>query len=181
MLFATIGPISFIPLNVSKSAFAKFSKDLNFFAKTFAAFVPTCLIPSAVISLYNSLFLLFSIAFVRFSANFLPFFLSDAISSKLSLYISAILLIKSLFISWSIMFSPRPSMFIASLDTKCTKFLYSLAGHSIPVHLIAASPSSLTVGAPQTGHTEGISKSFSSPVLLFLITSTISGITSPAF
>ena len=79
------------------------------------------------------------------------------------------------------MLSPSPSMFIASLDTKCTKFLYSFAGHSIPVHLIAASPSSLIAGAPQIGHTVGISKSFSSPVLFSFFTSTISGITSPAF
>ena len=79
------------------------------------------------------------------------------------------------------MLSPNPSIFIASLDTKCTRFLNSFAGHSIPVHLIAASPSSLIAGAPHTGQVFGISKSFSFPVLLSFFTSTISGITSPAF
>ena len=80
-----------------------------------------------------------------------------------------------------IIFSPNPSMFIASLDTKCTRFLNSFAGHSIPVHLTAASPSSLIASAPHTGHTRGISKSFSFPVLFSFTTFDISGITSPAF
>ena len=79
------------------------------------------------------------------------------------------------------MFSPKPSIFMASLETKCTKFLNSFAGHSIPVQRIAASPSSLTVFAPHTGHCFGISNSFSFPVLFSFFTSTISGITSPAF
>ena len=79
------------------------------------------------------------------------------------------------------MLSPKPSIFIASRDTKCTKFLYSFAGHSTPVHLSADSPSSLSVFAPHTGQTSGILNSFSSPVLSSFMTLTISGITSPAF
>ena len=50
-----------------------------------------------------------------------------------------------------------------------------------PLHLNTASPSSLTASPPQTGHTVGISKGFSSPVLFSFITSITSGITSPAF
>ena len=157
------------------------SKVLNFFASTFDAFPPICIIPNAVINLYKSFCLLFSIAFIKFVANFVPFFFNVATSSNVKLYISATFEISFLSISWSIIFSPKPSIFIASRDTKCTKFLYSFAGHSVPVHLTADSPSSLTVFAPHTGHISGILNSFSVPSLSSFITFTISGITSPAF
>ncbi len=49
------------------------------------------------------------------------------------------------------------------------------------VHLKAASPSSLTASAPQTGHFEGILKTTSLPSLFSFTTSTTSGIISPAF
>ena len=68
------------------------------------------------------------------------------------------LLINCLSNNCSIIASPKPSIFIASLDAKWTMFLKVLAGHSIPIHLVAASPSSLTTSAPQTGHTFGILK-----------------------
>ena len=154
---------------------------LYFFANSFDAFPPTCLIPKAVSNLYKSFCLLLFILSTKFCANFLPFFFSDAISSNFNSYISDIFLINSLSSNCCIIFSPNPSMFIASLDTKCTKFLNNFAGHSIPVHLIAASPSSLIASAPHTGHIFGISNSFSFPVLFSFNTFTISGITSPAF
>ena len=120
-------------------------------------------------------------ASIKFWVNFCPFFFNVAISSNLRKYISAILLIKFLFINCSIILSPRPSIFIHSLETKCIIFLTSFAGHSIPIHLLTASPSSRITGAPHTGQTFGISKTFSVPSLFFFFTSRISGITSPAF
>ena len=102
-------------------------------------------------------------------------------SSNVKLYISGIFEIKPLFINSSIIASPKPFISIASFDAKWIMLLYSLAGHSIPIHLNTASPSSLTASPPQTGHTVGISKGFSSPVLFSFITSITSGITSPAF
>ena len=84
----------------------------------FASFTPTCLIPSAFTSLYKSLCLLSSIASIRFCANFLPFFFNDATSSNVNLYMSVMLLISPLFISSSIIASPRPFMSIASLEAK---------------------------------------------------------------
>ena len=154
---------------------------IYFLANIFDAFAPTCLIPSAVINLYKSFCLLAFILSIRFCANFFPFFFNDATSSNSNSYMSAILLISSLSSSCPIIFSPSPSMFMASLDTKCTKFLNNFAGHSIPVQRIATSPSSLTASAPHTGHVFGISKSCSFPVLFSSTTFTISGITSPAF
>ncbi len=52
------------------------------FAKILAAFVPTCLIPNAVINLYKSFCLLAFMLSIKFCANFLPFFFNDAISSN---------------------------------------------------------------------------------------------------
>ena len=68
--------------------------------------------------LYKSLFFFFFIAFIRFCANFLPFFFKDATSSIVNLYISAILDISFLSISSPIIASPRPSISIASFDAK---------------------------------------------------------------
>ena len=111
----------------------------------------------------------------------MPFFFNDAISSNFKSYISAIFEIIFFSSNIPIIFSPSPSIFIASLDTKCTKFLYNFAGHSIPVHLTADSPSSLTVSAPHTGQFVGMTNSFSVPSLFSTTARTISGITSPAF
>ena len=72
-------------------------------------------------------------------------------------------------------------MSIASLDAKWIIPLLICAGQDIFIHLTAASPSSLTVGSPQTGHSSGILNSISSPVLFSFITSTTCGIISPAF
>ena len=91
------------------------------------------------------------------------------------------LLISFLSISCSIILSPSPSIFIQSLETKCIIFLINLAGHSIPIHLLTASPSSRITGAPHTGQTLGISNISSVPFLFSFFTSKISGITSPAF
>ena len=181
MLFAITSPMSFISLSSSNVAFAKLSIVLYFLANIFDALPPTCLMPNAVINLYKSFSLLALILSIKFCANFFPFFFSDAMSSNFNSYISDMLWINSLSNNCWIIFSPSPSIFIASLDTKWTKFLNNFAGHSIPVHLTAASPSSLTASAPHTGHTLGILKSFSSPVLFSSTTFTISGITSPAF
>ena len=84
ILFAITSPMSFISCSSSNFASASACNVLYFLASSLDAFPPTCLIPNAVISLYKSFCLLFSILFFRFCANFFPFFLSDAISSKLS-------------------------------------------------------------------------------------------------
>ena len=146
-----------------------------------ADFTPTCLIPSEFITLYKSLVLLSSIAFIKFCANFLPFFFNDLKSSTVNLYMSAMFDISFLSINSPIIASPSPSMFIASLEAKWIILLYSLAGHSTPIHLTTASPSSLTASAPQTGQVLGISNFFSVPSRFLLFTPTTSGITSPAF
>ena len=111
----------------------------------------------------------------------MPFFFNDATSSNVKLYISGIFEISFLFINSSIIASPNPFISIASFEAKCIMLLYNFAGHSIPMHLNTASPSSLTASAPHTGHTVGISKGISSPVLFSFTTSITSGITSPAF
>ena len=94
---------------------------------------------------------------------------------------SAIFFIKPLSTNCSNIFIPSPSISIPSFETKCARFLNIFALHSIPIQRATASPSSLTTGAPQTGHTVGITNSLSVPSLFDFITSTTSGITSPCF
>ena len=74
--------------------------------------------PSEFITLYKSLVLLSSIAFIKFCANFLPFFFNDLKSSTVNLYMSAMFDISFLSINSPIIASPSPSMFIASLEAK---------------------------------------------------------------
>ena len=70
-------PISSISDNSSKLALDKLSISLYFLANIFEAFAPIWFIPKAVINLYKSFFLLFSIAFIKFSANLVPFFFKE--------------------------------------------------------------------------------------------------------
>ena len=87
-LFAEISPISFVIARLSIEACIKFSMVLYFLANVLAAFTPICLIPSAAINLYKSLFLLLFIASIRFCVNFFPFFFNVAISSNSKKYMS---------------------------------------------------------------------------------------------
>ena len=91
------------------------------------------------------------------------------------------MLIILLFIKSLIILSPRPSMFIAFLETKCLIISTNWAGHSCAfTHLNAASPSSLKSSLPQEGQI------FGSFVFGFLFTESFKstfvtwGMTSPA-
>ena len=67
---AITGPISLIAVKSSIVASASFPSDRKRSANTHAAFSPICLIPSAKMSLFNSLDLLLAIASIRFAALF---------------------------------------------------------------------------------------------------------------
>ena len=64
-------------------------------------------------------------------------------------------LISPLLIRLSQMEIPRPSMSIASREAKCAMVRSSCAGHSTPVHRIAAPSRSRTIGLPHSGQRSG--------------------------
>ena len=127
MLFATISPISWIETRSSTFAFLIPSKLLKFLAKSLEVFTPTLGIPKEYTNELKSQFLLFSIAFSKFCAFFSPNFSKVNSSSFFKVYKSLKDFMSSFSNSCSAVFSLNPSIFMASLQAKCT-MLFTICG-----------------------------------------------------
>ena len=118
---------------------------------------------------------------MSFAADFFPIRSRFSISSALREYRSAASRISPASSKSSTICGPRPSIFIAPLDAKCSILRDICAGQATFVHLIATpSPSSLNTGSPQEGQAVGILNSTSLPSRLSVLALTTSGMMSPA-
>ena len=145
-----------------------------------ATLAPTWRIPSAKSSLSSSFSLLAAIAANRLSADFSPMRSRLTSCSLLRLYKSAASRTRPASISWLITEGPQPSIFIASRLTKWISPSRPSAGQCGLVQRIAASAPWRSTLQPHSGHTDGISTGFSSPVRLLATTHSTSGMISPA-
>ena len=121
-------------------------------------------------------------AAIRFSADFLPIRSSWATSSSFRKYRSPGVFTSPAFTRFSTTAMPRPSMSMASRETKCKTPSRSCAGQTRPpVQRATASPSRRSIFEPHSGHTAGKTMSLASSGTRFSSTTPETwGITSPA-
>ena len=156
--------ISPTPSIVSSSSLVRVSTRSHLFSQKRAirrAFaVPMFGIPRLYKKRAKSVFLAFSTEFLRLRKDFSPkpsiFTISCLYSSTWKRSESS--LINPRAMSFSIVISESPSIFIASLETKCVKFLICFARHAGFGHTRVSTPFSafICVYAPHTGQFFGI-------------------------
>ena len=154
MVSAVTSPMLSRASRLSRSAAARREMSPKVFARSAAATLPTPSMPRAYIKRSKVTFLLFFMAFIKFSA-FLSLKPSSSSSfSLVSRYSSDAFLSPNLSCSSPAVISESPSMSIAPLDAKCSSFATILGRQSVLGQKIFAPLS--TSGVPQKGHTVGL-------------------------
>ena len=173
--------MSSTPSKLSKVCAFIFDIVPNSLARSFAVASPTPRIPSAYIKRPNVVSFDLRIDSIRFLEDFSPNRSKPTRDARSSVYRSVKSLIILFSSSWSIIFSPRPSISIAFLEQKCIRDCFFCALQSIPaLHLRTASPNSLTRADPHSGHLVGIINFLAFPGLFSWMAFITSGTTSPA-
>ena len=144
---ATISPISSKLINCSSVDSMKLFKSPSyFFSNILAVCSPTFRMPRAYTNRENDVFFDALIDSIIFCADFLPRPSRFDNFSLSIVKISSIFLINWLSISCSIIFSPKPSMFIANFEQKCWILPLSFAEQLGFRHLVIASFFNFTAG-----------------------------------
>ncbi len=158
-------------ISSSKLALRKISKLLKCLAKAAAVDSPTSGMPNELIKISKVGLVAASMLVNRLSIDFSPkpSRLLSLDSYCLSLNKSATWLTNPRLMRLSFILYPRPSIFIAFLETKCSKYPNNCAGQLIPASHFMKGPSVFKV-VPHEGHWLGIFTSVSDPSLTSTLT-----------
>ena len=154
--------------------------DRKVSARMEAALCPTCRTPNPKSNRANPAFLLFSIASIRFCADFSASRSRSATSSCFRVYKSEKFLTRSDSTSCSITAGPIWSISMALREAKCLRRSFSCAGQVALTQRQAASPSDLKIFVWHSGQTDGILNG-AFRFAAGSITRTTLGMISPAF